>query len=102
MAGDTRRRLAFQPPSMARAKALLVAGVLLLEIGCGGPGPTMGSGTPGAAESQPPTASAIASAPIPPRGLDGMPPFSHVYLVILENRSFSAIVGTRTRRISTR
>ena len=65
-----------------------VAVCLALALaGCGSPAPS----SPGpSSQSAPPTPSPTQS----PRrtGLDGMPAFGHVYLIIMENRSYSAVV----------
>lgn len=74
-----------------RRLGVLAAGLLLTLTACAGPASTSVPATTLPA----PTLIAAESPGSSPAGpLGGMPAFSHVYLIVLENRSYSAVVGS--------
>jgi hypothetical protein len=95
---------------MARRIAGRLAGIAVtaafLASGCGGPGPTPSSSpAPTATPSLSPTASPTPTptptptpvpTPVPtPSPIEAIPNFSHIYLIVMENKEYGSIVGSK-------
>ncbi len=54
------------------------------------------AGTPSPAPTQTPTASPPALTPVPSPSGNGVPAFRHIYVIVMENKEYGSIVGSRS------